>query len=338
MTNKFRNLVYVVEPEDMLSPECEAAGYVPNFSMQGVELRQNATSKVTGVLASGLSLGIPLLSLPTSLVLAAAISRPLISQLLSNDKGELPPELAKAELAEIEAFMRKYAITPRMAKDFGYIFPPGHPQVGQTYKLHPLAELNNSGKENVYIPQDKYDQLLLEEREAELLKLLVALGATKVSITRKKTHSSSLKSSCELSAEGKLLGEAAVTAALSAQAGSQHLDTRDFELSGKPWKRGDKLDKGDFAWVHFEPSWGALVMAREVGGCTKATLEIRENTSFSSDKQLAAKVKARMYGGGVAGALESTVEAEKVFWIEASFAPFASTAQGNDAPQLTTSN
>lgn len=74
-----------------------------------------------------------------------------------------------------------------------------------------------------------------------------------------------------------------------------------------------------FSWVNFEPSWEALIIAREIGGCTAAALEIRENTSFSTDKNFAAKVEYAVYSGSATAAVEAHSKSEKVYFVEADF-------------------
>lgn len=183
-----------------------------------------------------------------------------------------------------------------MAREAGFQFPPGHPQMGEVYKRHPLAHLPSARKENVYIPQDKYDDILMAERESELIKLLVHLGATRTTITRNKEANSHATMSGAVSA-GAPVGSVGIEVSTAEKRANINSDKREFRLSGKPWKVDDSVDRTAFAWLHYEPSWEALVVAREVGGCTKAAIDIRENTTSSSDKALAAKVESALYGG-----------------------------------------
>lgn len=316
-------LIYIVEPEDIIPSHTENE-YVPNFTIPSHAIGGAISAGIaSGSIAKSILLGVPLLSLPTALVVAAASTSPLISQMLTKDKtAELPADIENAERNEMEVFLRKNAITESKASELGFQFPPGHPVIGQAYKLHPLASLNDVRKQDVYIPQDKYDSLLLEEREAELLKLLVFLGATKIALTKRKLGSNSTHVSGSVSTSANVIAEAGINTSISERKNNHDDNTRIFELSGKPWKYGDKLDRSQFAWVGFEPSWEALIVAREIGGCAKATLEIRENTSFSSDKSLAAKVKAKIYGGDMSLNAENFVEEEKCYLVQAEFIPF----------------
>ncbi|WP_186164224.1 hypothetical protein [Burkholderia gladioli] len=327
------NLLYIVEPQDV-------PPYRPNFTMPGfksdpgVEVNPGDSR---GAIAAGLgaaaaagaaagavkivagALGGPLLGLPASLLISAAASSPAVARIFTKDKEQLPKELDSQEQEAIGAFMRRHAYSIQMAKDAGFKFPPGHPQVGQVYKQHPLADVPAAGKADIYIPSDKYDELLLQEREAELLKLLVHLGATKVVISKKHNASSSRKMDGSVTGGSKNIGEAEIGASFAARTGTVDLDTREFELDGREWKEGDKLDVTRFAWVHFEPSWNALIDAREIGGCTRAALEVRENTAFSSDRGLAIKVKSKLYGAAVSTNAATEMEEEKAFLVKAEF-------------------
>lgn len=335
------NLIYIVEPEDMLVPEddsgaSESSRYTTNFTVPGRKPGDESGLIAKGVVNNSMesdkassALGIvagllvsPIVSLPLGLLIGAASSRPIISQLLTTETSKLPDHLKEAEALEIEAFLRKHAITIAMAERRGYRFPPGHPLVGHSYKLHPLSELVGSEKGGVYIPQESYDELILEEREAELLRLLVELGATKICISEKSSARNTSKISGSLSGGAHGAGEANINAATSSSSDSINQDVRSFELVGKPWIRGSKLDRARFAWVAFEPSWGALIAAREVGECTKAAVEIKEETTFSSEKRLSLSIKSKLYRGDAKVDYVGTEHSGKVYYISAEFASF----------------
>lgn len=331
---KHTNLLYIVEPEDV-------PPYIPNFTMAGAtsfEQAKNETPQAykdvatevaaAGVAATGAAvvgakiaaglLAGPLLGLPASLLISAAATSPAVARLFAKDKEQLPKELQGEERAELEQFMRRHAYSIQMTEDAGFIFPPGHPQVGQVYKQHPLARAKGAGKTDAYIPADKFDELLLEEREAELLRLLVHLGATRVTITRTEKSTTSRKINGAL-AGSTAIGDAGLGASIESSDELSRLDVREFELAGRAWMDGDRLDRSKFAWVTFEPSWDALIEAREVGGCVKAALEVRENTSFSTDKTLAMSVKSKLFSGGASGSAVRGLEEEAVYFIKVEF-------------------
>ncbi len=322
-------IIYIVEPEDML-PSKEGAGekYVPNFTIPGESQQKKQTISDLAEIAAGPLAAAVLLgtrsSLPVSLLSAAAYASPAIIKLFKDEKT--PPNEDKALNKNIVSFMTKHAITIDIAKNRGYIFPPGHPKINQTYQIHPLSDLKESGKEKLYIPKEAYDQILMEEKESELIRLLVALGATKISITKNSGEKNQASNSASIaaSANTSISGSAATSAQSNKTNNYHNMDTRVFELTGKPWKPGDSVDKKLYGWIQHEPSWGALVVAREIGGCTKATIEIRENTSLASDKIIEAQIRSNFFDAKANGTSSNSIENERSYWIEADFSPFVS--------------
>lgn len=318
-------LLYIVDPEDM--PVRPGDAY-PNFTIPGQDsLVTSAQLTPGGAILSGIGKALPLVALPFGLVTAAVVVSPILAGQFMKAKAEAAAKLEDIQKAELEKFMVNHATTISLAREQGLRFPPGHPQVGIAYKRHPLANVD-SQKENVYIPYEKYDAILMEEREAELLKLLVHLGATKIVITRTTSRSEDNSATVQVSANAKAV-EGHVSVDTSSKAESRLLDTREFLLSGKHWNEGDKLDTSRFAWVHFEPSWEAMVVARELGGCLKAALEIRENTSFSTNKALSVSVRSLVYGGNVAVDIQSQANEEKVYYVQAEFRAMSTTVSSS---------
>jgi hypothetical protein len=108
--------------------------------------------------------------------------------------------------------------------------------VGQFYKRHPLADLSGQETSDLYIPQHSYEARLLEEREAELVKLLVALGATKIRITSNIEEQNSDKINAGLNVDA-IVGGGGAAYKGSKQGKARTLDTREFTLSRKQWGR-----------------------------------------------------------------------------------------------------
>jgi hypothetical protein len=79
-------------------------------------------------------------------------------------------------------FYRNHAITQEEAEAKGFTFEPGHPQPQHVYQRHPLAK-SNASKMNRFLPLDRFADTLYNERKAELMRILVDLGATRVSST-----------------------------------------------------------------------------------------------------------------------------------------------------------
>lgn len=323
------DLIYLLDSDDndegadFSSAESASSDYVPNFTMSDRPGQSRPfDTKTSPFHAYRAGATVSLISLPIGLLIAAASAKPLLAQMLSGSGKSATSNLDDAEKEELDAFLRRHGITAREAKRRGYSFSPGHPKVGQAYRLHPLSKFPGSGKGGLYIPEEGYDELLLDEREAELIRLLVELGATRISITEKQEQQSSSAASASTQASMKGVGGASAEGGTNSKSTSLDHESREFKLVGKPWHKGGKLNGSDFAWVKFEPSWGAMVVAREVGECTKAAIEIREETTFSSEKHISVAAKTKLYGAGVSGRKASTGQAGKVYYIEAEFAPF----------------
>ena len=154
-------------------------------------------------------------------------------------------------------------------------FPPGHPVPGGLYRSHPLPS-----KVTHYTPIEQYDRLLYEEREAELLKLLIDLGACRIEIIETYSDNGEVEGQASAAATtvGKISAEGKATLAQVKTA------SRVFELDGSV---NNSIDRGEYQWLDYEPSWRTLVHARLVGKCRTATVDLSQDTSFSANSSLA---------------------------------------------------
>lgn len=261
-----------------------------------------------------------------SAVGAAAVS-PFFVQLISRysvANAEEQKQLNEAqalEAARFAAYMRKHSVTPAHAEKAGFRFEPGHPLVGKVYKRHPLARAATHDKRNLYIPSERYDQILLAEREAELIKMLVDMGATRIQISKKSAEV--VRSSIDGFASTDVAGYGSGSASCSSKNDQSRnaMDSREFRLRGKQWHEGDRLARADYFWLAFEPSWAAVVMAREIGSCEVASLEIKETTSFSNDRNLELQIQAQMLQAGANAQITTSVKEETEYFITVEFAP-----------------
>ena len=325
------DLIYIIDEPLASISSVNGDGYIPNFVMGGQ--RQSQDGKVSEGVAAGTASGaaaaaasgvagaalafVPF-SLPVSLIAAALVSAPRLFASFSKEgkpgadgsASVVPVEGAKV-LAE---FAERHAMTRSKAKEAGYKFQPGHPIVGKDYRRHPLAEAD------LYIPNDSYDAILLEERESELIKLLVHLGATKITITKKAADKTQREMQAKLAVQARVAG-AELGASSNSDSETNVLDTREFSLSGRSWKGDSKVDNEKFFWLPYEPSWKAVVFAREEGGCLTASLEIKETTSLSSNKNLELSVKAKLAEVGASLGVSDFFTEEKTYHVKAEFSP-----------------
>jgi hypothetical protein len=172
----------------------------------------------------------------------------------------------------LEALSTLVDIVPFSALPEDLDFPPGHPLPGEVYRVHPLKERNRQ-----YIPVDAYETLLYQEREAELIRLLIDLGASKIEVSYSRTG------------QTKILGKAEVGVPQMAEAKAGidgnylalDVETRTFNLTGRS-SSDLNFDPKTYAWLPYEPSWNTVVHARLMsGGCSSAAIELTRNNSYS---------------------------------------------------------
>jgi len=314
------DLIYIVE--EHLAPRSDATTG-PNFTMPG----RDGISTISGASASSAALaalgGMNLLAtLPTALISSAFIATPalvaLVGKAVTDKNATDAAEQQKAGL--LADYVQKHSKSPSQAREEGYRFQPGHPVIGKTYRKHPLTDYPNPESGRLYIPSDSYDSILLEERESELIKLLVHLGATRITITKKSSDKTVEAVHAGASVQAGP-GGGGINYQGHAEQTSNSMDTREFLLAGRKWRDDSQLDRTNFFWLAYEPSWKAVVFAREYGGCLSASLEIKESTSFSSDKSVELSVKAKLAEVSAQAGMKNTGTEEKTYYVKAEFAP-----------------
>ncbi|KPY47207.1 hypothetical protein [Pseudomonas syringae] len=326
------DLIYIVEERYASSPSGNAeASYKPNFTISGQDkpvLAEKSAYSGAAIAAASVATSVLAPFLPSSLLagaVAAAVGAASIAA--AKDRSASTEESSPAvpavteETRLVAAYVQHHSLSRSQAKDAGYRFQPGHPVVGKAYRRHPLSDYSTPDNGNLYIPSDSYDAILLEERESELIKLLVHLGATKISITKKASDKNQSAITAEASLQMGPMGGGDVSYAGKSERDTDTLNTREFSLTGRPWKADSKLDRESFFWLSYEPSWKAVVFAREVGGCLSASLEIKENTSFSTDKNFELSVKAKLAQVGAQAGLSTLETEENTYFVRAEFAP-----------------
>jgi hypothetical protein len=331
------DLIYIVEDQfASASTQKDGTGYTPNFTISGQDTSLFAAkpaysgAAITAAAATtAASLLIPFL--PFSVIAAGAAAAAgaagVSASFAAKDRSATPEEPGPAVPAVTEetrllaAYVQHHSLSRSQAKEAGYRFQPGHPVVGKAYRRHPLSDYSTPDNGNLYIPSDSYDAILLEERESELIKLLVHLGATKISITKKASDKTRNTVAAEASVQVGPMGGGDVSYTGKTERDTDMLDTREFSLTGRPWKADSKVDRENFFWLSYEPSWKAVVFAREVGGCLTASLEIKENTSFSTDKNFELSVKAKLVEVGAQAGISNLETEEKTYFVRAEFAP-----------------
>ena len=193
---------------------------------------------------------------------------------LTVSQNEIEQVLEKIDLSDWIDFVEKipFASIPEELD-----FPPGHPLPSRFYRVHPLKKKNNK-----YIPIEIFDSILYKERESELIKILVDLGATEISV--QKLSSSKIQGSPE--AKASLIGAGGVSGETKGENEESSSADQVIKLNQKNWN-SDNFKSDQYSWLPYEPDWEYIVHARLKGGCLSSSIELTSDTSFSISAQLA---------------------------------------------------
>lgn len=262
---------------------------------------------------------------PLSMLVGVATAGASLYSAVMEGKEAASKQRLEQDARELQRYLELHAVSPERASEFEFEFAPGHPRIGVRYRLHPLARVRNSTRKNLYIPEESFDQTLLDERESELLKLLVELGATRVNLTERRVRAEAASFAAEVSGAGGPVVEAGAAVRHGEKKNQDHLDSRVFEMVGKRKTAEQQIDEADFAWLPFEPAWKSLVRAREVGQCTRAVIELKQETAYSNEVQVSLELKMAAYGGVAKAAKALSEMVSRSYVFEVDFAPFVAT-------------
>lgn len=283
------------------------APYTPNFitgsdlSMEALKstskISTNALKITAGALASKVAIGyLPSLSIQTLVGPLGASLYNIFSENLEEAKAQ-----KEREIQALEIKLKKMSLSKLQAHKLGFKFPPGHSKIGEFYKLHPLATISKY-KQNIYLPAHSFEDVLLEEREAELLTLLVDLGASEIEITKSEENLLTDTKKSKLNVGVPSLAEISTGVALSSEEDTKDADKRIFQLKGKNWDPDVQIKRDKYFWLEFEPSWNTLVTARQQGACTRATIEVKQSALYSDNKEILLQAKIKMSEAGATSA------------------------------------
>lgn len=166
-----------------------------------------------------------------------------------------------------------FPLTPAAAREELQV-PPGHPLVGHVYVGHPLIPAR-------YVPAAVFHRFLLEEKVNELVRLLAALGATRVRVLHRTGR--------ELT--GGLEGNVAAGDSVGGKVSAKN-ETKSqlmFEEEFRP--EGDAKIPDDLVWYGHEASWQALAQRRLKHRTSKLRATLSYTESFGVDASLKASVE-----------------------------------------------
>jgi len=260
-------------------------------------------------------------SIATSVLLSYVPGGAMVKNLASIASGSgaaaKNDKLKAAEGRALQKYYDAHAVSVAWVASSGLKFAPGHPRMDCSYRLHPLATVPGSGYERHYIPMDSFDQVLLEEREAELLRLLIDLGATRILISERGASDVTANKTFGASATAGDAGDAEISASFKRASSNSDLHTREFILEGRAVEHVE-LTEADYVWLPFEPNWKALVKARKTGRCTRASVELKTDASYSSSQGGFLKVALPVGSGGAGGeaSVQQASTTSYVFQVE----------------------
>ena len=183
-----------------------------------------------------------------------------------------------------------------------------HPLPNRFYIVHPLPNKNNQ-----YIPLERFDSLLYEERESELKKILVDLGATEIRI--QELSNDKIKRNVE--GKASLIGAGEANANIDRQEEKSSSADQVMMLKPKNWS-SEKFNSKNYSWLAYEPDWESLVYARINGGCLSSSVELTSDTSYSLFAQLGLTegILDHLASLGVEGEFSGLRQEKKIFKVK----------------------
>lgn len=263
---KYKPLLYIT-PNDKSSLQQSLSSAITTVTNETTEKDEEPSSMMT----SGLIL-IPVL-------FAISESAKMMFSRQQNTQGseeEKLEENTKLALSQLNLEDWSELITETSYSDIpeDFDFPPGHPLPGKLYRAHPLKS-----KSNRYIPIEVFDSLLYAEREAELIRLLVDLGATKITIKEKKVGQKEI----EVETNAILNRIGGLESKIEGDINKSDEISRNLSLEGKPWSSEivENFDEKNYSWLGYEPAWAAVLHSRLYGKCLTASIELTNDNSYS---------------------------------------------------------
>ncbi|NEQ41517.1 MAG: hypothetical protein F6K40_37120 [Okeania sp. SIO3I5] len=200
---KYKPLLYIT-PNDQSSLQQSLSSAINTVTIEKDDEQSNSfKSSLLKALENETSIEIFFSVLFPYYSVSKSVSSFIVKKLIADQKNTQGSEQVKLDentkLAlnefNLEGWSEFITETPYSEIPEDFDFPPGHPLPGKLYRAHPLKS-----KSNKYIPIEVFDSLLYAEREAELIRLLVDLGATKITIKEKKVG----KTATEIEANAQL--------------------------------------------------------------------------------------------------------------------------------------
>lgn len=166
--------------------------------------------------------------------------------------------------------------------------PPGHPQRETVYEAHPLAS-------RTYYPLNRFHPLLFENKVAEAIRLLAALGASEIDVNFETGYTTEIRREAVLGAARAGRGD---TTTLDSDAGGYQGSYR-FRLSPKRGEVKVPYVPDDLVWLEHEPGWQSIADARLNSGLDRFEIQVTTTDDYGITQDVSAALKKlKLKGGG----------------------------------------
>lgn len=313
---------FVLQPPLLTTSQTRNSSSIVEANTEGFNLSKKTSlwSEIKNILNTEIEISID------SIAISAGLIQFSIHPIAINPEKNISPEKMTVNIGDIlekisvDYWQNFVESIPYSVSVQDYEFPPGHPMPGRFYRVHPLQPKNRK-----YIPLENFDSLLFAERENELIRLLVDLGATKISIQEVSSGKTegSIKSGASLQGAGGIQGN------VTGKNEQSNTESRIIRLRGKPWVSDMSFNEKEYSWLPYEPAWESLVHARLKGGCLSTSVELTSDAYYSVSGKLGLTegILENLAAFGVGADLAQFRQEKKLFLVE-----FADTLPDSETP------
>ena len=156
---------------------------------------------------------------------------------------------------------------------------PGHPQEGVLYVGNPMIR-------NQYVPMTDFHRLMIEQKYAELINLLMKLGATKIKVEYIRGFGKEFSGNVGLG---------------GVDAKAEYNSRTESSIILEVFFKGNLEPElpADMHWYDSEPMWKQVALGRIEGGLENFNIEFNYSNDYSVNGELLTKVKdAKLSVGG----------------------------------------
>ncbi len=274
-----------------------------DLTRQKSTLRQAGDIVLAAVRATSFGGSLPAMTRHERILESREFLRELMSKLYLTDRATLLPNLLVLPAGD-----------GRLSQ---FTFSDSMPELGVVYSVHPASPTR-------YIRSADFHSYLVQDKRAEFLRLVSALGAKSVRVAESDLNER------QIGLEGRV-----DTAPIGAKVSVSHSKEQTFtaSLTNEDVPRLLPRRPSDLAWIHREPLWQAMAETRERDGVTSFAVEFSYTEDFGVNAALAAKLES--FGLSIGGTFQTVRAIRHRYDIE--FHPLSAyrsdVASGGDNPK-----